>query len=182
MRYLVKPVLALSALGLFLSLIAHVSALAGIDLQLGNAVFVLHGGIFVVWFPAVLLAMRLGRGKTTAWGFGFSSWKQVLAGCPPWMTYLLLGLFAYVFLNFFIFMRDVPTQPSQGQSPASPEVIRGFSGHWLVFYYAAFAIAYSAFKKPELLGNAKCQNGHKAIPTDKFCSQCGNPIIVEKVA
>jgi len=181
MKYLVKPVLVLSLLGLFLSLIAHISALAGIDLKLGIGVFVLHGGIFLVWFPAVLLAMRLGRGKTNAWGFGFSSWKQVLAGCPLWMTYLLIGLFAYVFLNFFLFMKDVPTEHQQG-SPASPEVIRGFSGHWLVFYYAAFAIAYSAFKKPELLGNAACQNGHKAIPTDKYCSECGSPIVLEKTA
>jgi len=180
MRYLVKPVLALSALGFLLSLIAHIFALTGIDLKLGNGIFVLHGGIFLVWFPAMLLAMRLGRGKTGAWSFDFSSWKQVLAGCPPWMIYLLIGIFAYAFLNFFLFMEKVPTQSSQGE-PASPDVIRGFSGHWLVFYYAAFAIAYSAFKKPELLGDATCAKGHKALPTDKFCSECGSPVTIAKM-
>lgn len=170
----------LSALGFVLSFIVHLSALAGVDLKLGNGVFVLHVGIFIVWLPAVLLAMRLGRGKTnSAWGFGFSSWKQILAGCPAWMIYLLVGLFAYVFLNFFLSMESTSARHLEGDTPASPEVIRGFSGHWLVFYYAAFVIAYSAFKRPELLGNAVCKMGHKALPTDKFCSECGNPIIVK---
>ncbi len=180
MRYLVKPVLALSAFGFLLSLVAHVSARAGTDLKLGNGVFVLHGGIFLVWLPAMLIAMRLGRGKAGTWGFGFSSWKQVLSGCPRWMTYLLIALFAYVFLNFFLFMGKVQPQSSP-TDPASPEVIRGFSGHWLLFYYAAFAIAYSAFKKPELLANATCSKGHRALPTDKFCSECGSPVAVAKV-
>jgi hypothetical protein len=183
MKYLVKPVLVLSALGLFLSLIAHITALAGLDLHLGNWIFVLHGGIFIVWFPAVILAMRLGRGKTRSpWGFGFASWKQVLAGCPPWMTYLLIGLFIYALLNFFFFMGNVSTHVSLDGQPASTDVIRGFSGHWLVFYSAAFAIAYSAFKRPELLGTAICKMGHKALPTEKFCSECGNPVIVKPVA
>jgi hypothetical protein len=163
-----------------LSLVAHLSALTGIDLKLGDGVFALHVGVFLVWFPAVLLAMRLGRGKTNSpWGFGFSSWKQILAGCPRWMTYTLLGLFAYAFLNFFLFMGQASTQSGHGESSSSPDVIRGFSGHWLVFYYAAFAIAYSALKKPELLGTATCKMGHKALPTDKFCSECGNPVVIK---
>jgi hypothetical protein len=182
-RYLVKPVLALSAIGLVLSAVAHITALLGIDLKLGDSVFALHIGIFVVWLPAVLLAMRMGRGKnTSAWGFGTMSWKQVLSGCPSWMTYFLFGLFAYVFLNFFLFMGGAETSPSQDDSPSSPQTIRGFSGHWLVFYYAAFAIAYSALMKPELLSDAACKNGHKALPSDKFCSECGSPVVLKRVA
>lgn len=179
MKYLVKPVLLISLLGLFLSLVAHLSALAGIDLKVGDGVLVLHVGIFLVWIPAVLLAMKLGRGKSSAWGFGGTSWKRVLAGCPPWMFFVLIGLFAYAFLNFFLSAKGLRVQRQQG-SMASPDVIRGFSGHWLVFYYAAFAIAYSAFKRPELLGNPTCQNGHKVLPTEKFCSECGSPVVLEK--
>lgn len=181
MRYLAKPVLVISAIGLTLSLIAHITALLGIDLGLGNSVFALHVGIFVVWFPAVLLAMKMGRGKNAStWGFNSMSWKQVLSGCPGWMIYALYGVFAYAFLNFFLFAGHEAGVPKSG-SPSSPEVIRGFSGHWLVFYYAAFAIAYSALMKPELLGDALCKMGHKALPTDKFCSECGSPI-AKKVA
>ena len=183
MNYLVKPVLAFSAIGLVLSLIAHITALLGIDLSLGNSVFALHIGIFVVWFPAVFLAIRMGRGKSkSAWGFGTTSWKQILSGCPSWMLYLLYGLFAYVFLNFFLFMGHTAHGPSQGDSPSSPQVILGFSGHWLIFYYAAFVIAYSALMKPELLSDALCKMGHKALPTDKFCSECGSPVVIKTVA
>ncbi|WP_460727839.1 hypothetical protein [Lysobacter rhizosphaerae] len=180
MRYLVKPVLVLSAIGLVLSVIVHIIALLGFDPRLGESVFALHVGIFVVWFPAVFLSMRMGRGKkASAWGFG-GSWKQVLSGCPGWMTYLLYVLFAYTFLNFFLFMGSAASGASQVDSASSPQVIRGFSGHWMVFYYAAFAIAYSALMKPELLGDAVCKMGHKALPIDKFCSECGNPVVVKK--
>lgn len=183
MRYLIKPVLVLSAIGLTLSLVAHITALMGLDLRVGNFVFALHIGIFVVWFPAVFLAMRMGRGKNrSAFGFGTVSWKQILSGCPDWMRYLLFGLFAYVFLNFFFSMDNTVSSTSPQDSPSSPQVIRGFSGHWLVFYYAAFAIAYSALMKPELLSDAVCKMGHKALPSDKFCSECGSPIVSRKAA
>ena len=181
MNFLIKPMLALSALGLALSLIVHLAAIAGIDLKLGNSIFALHIGIFVVWLPAVLLTIRMRRGnRNSAWGFGTMSWKQVLSGCPSWMTYLLYGLFVYVFLNFFLFMGHAESGASPDESPSSPEIARGFSGHWLLFYYAAFAIAYSAFKRPELLGDAVCQMGHKALPSDKFCSECGSPVSIKK--
>jgi hypothetical protein len=128
----------------------------------------------------VLLAMRMSRGKKkSAWGFGTMSWKQVLSGCPRWMLYLLYGLFAYVLLNFFLFMGTTANGASQGDSASSPQVVRGFSGHWLIFYYAAFAIAYSAFAKPDLLRDAVCKLGHVASPSDKFCSECGSPVFIK---
>jgi len=181
MRFLIKPVLGLSAIGLVLSIVVHVAALLGIDLQLGQSVFSLHMGIFLMWFPAVFLAMKMGRGKRTSlWGFGGTmSWKQVLSGCPPWMTYALYGLFVYVFANFFLAMDNTTSDP--GESASSPRAVRLFSGHWLMFYYAAFAIAYSALMKPELLGDAVCKLGHKALPGDKFCSECGGAVSLRKV-
>ncbi|KRG44829.1 hypothetical protein ARC20_07960 [Stenotrophomonas panacihumi] len=178
MKYLVKPVLVLSAIGLLLSVLAHITALLGIDLHLGDSVFVLHGGVFLVWLPTVLLASKMGRGgRISGWspgGRGF--WKQALSGCPAWMRYTAFGLFGYAMLNFFLVARGV----ADGANDASmdPAVIRGFSGHWMVFYYFAFAITYSVFKKPELLGPAVCSLGHKNWPGDKFCPECGNPIVV----
>jgi hypothetical protein len=87
-----------------------------------------------------------------------------------------------VFLNFFLFIGHAVGGTSQDDSPSSPQVIRGFSGHWMVFYYAAFAIAYSALMKPELLGDAICARGHRALLSDKFCSECGSPVNAKKIA
>jgi hypothetical protein len=180
MRFLIKPVLGLSALGLFLSIVVHVAALLGIDLQLGQSVFALHIGIFVVWFPAVYWSTKLGGGrKASMWGFrGTVSLKEMLSGCPAWMTYAMYGLFAYTFANFFLAIANGTDHA--GESVSSPERVRLFSGHWMLFYYAAFAIAYSALMKPELLGDAVCNQGHKALRGDKFCSECGGAVSLKK--
>ena len=55
MTILLYPFILISAVGLILSLIVHVSALLGIDLGLGQRIFALHIGIFIVWLPTVLV-------------------------------------------------------------------------------------------------------------------------------
>ena len=184
MRRILTPFLALSALGFIASAIVHILALAGLTLPIGDGVFVLHVGIFAVWFPAVIAAMRLGRGADRggwlAFGSSFDRWKAMLAGCPDWMRYALVVLFVYAFANFFLGMRNLPhgashkwviSSTSNAEAPAL--TVRLFSGHWLVFYGAAFAILYSAWRRPALLGTPTCANGHKALPTDNFCPACG---------
>lgn len=181
LRFLVKPVLALSVFGLVASVLLHVTALLGYDLGLGASVFALHFGVFVVWFPVMLFAGKMVRGRRTSmWDVGgFMSWKHMFSGCPAWMVHFLYVLFAYVMLNFFLFMQTA-THTMSGAADTSPQVLRGFSGHWLLFYYVAFAIAWSAMMKPELLGDAVCQKGHKALPGDKFCSECGSAVAMKR--
>jgi len=94
-------------------------------------------GIFVVWIPAVLAALRL-TGKVPRKDF----WKAALRGCPPWMRYGAFGLFCYALLSFAFFMLTSGTaRNSNGPMPWA--VVRAFSGHWMIFYGAAFAILYS---------------------------------------
>ena len=167
---LLIPFMALAAIGFLLSLTVHILALAGLLPPGGEAVFGLHIGIFVVWLPAVLISIRLNRGQRMR-----RSWKQMLAGCPDGMRYAVMGLFAYAFLNFFIAFSG--EQPGRGHgSGISPSELRGFSGHWMLFYGMAFCILFSAFRKPWLLSTAKCPSGHEVAHSDTFCPTCGKPI------
>ena len=47
-----------SAIGLVLSVIVHICVLLGIPNPLNEAAWLLHIGIFVVWFPAVIVSCK----------------------------------------------------------------------------------------------------------------------------
>ena len=160
MEILLYPFVALSALGLILSLAAHIGALLGLNVP--SAAMALHIGIFVVWFPAVIVSNFSLTKKYDRKDF----WKVVLRGAPKWMQYMTYGFFGYALINFAIFI-FVDTS----------NVIRGFSGHWMAFYSAALAILYSAIqiKKKGLI--RKCPNGHEVSLNAAFCEECGQMII-----
>ena len=169
-RLILAPFIGLAAIGLILSVAAHLAAVAGSPIPFGKAVWGLHIGVFVVWLPTVLVGIRLTRGANRK-----DYWKIALVGCPKWMRRALSILFGYAILNFILFfvMTAAHLQP-KGDAP--PEVVRGFSGHWMVFYGAAFATLYSA----SVIGWAgidrKCPNGHSVTFTAKFCEECGAPL------
>jgi hypothetical protein len=54
----------------------------------GAFFWMLHVGIFVVWFPAVLVAQRLVGNLNRR-----DLWKVVLKGSPDWMRYLVVRIF-----------------------------------------------------------------------------------------
>jgi hypothetical protein len=156
----------LSAIGLLLSLWVHIGALMGRNVP--SAFWVLHVGIFVVWFPAVLVAQRL-VGNANRKDF----WKVILKEAPDWVRYMMYVLFAYEFVNFIISMG----QSSSGgrHTATSTADWRGFSGLWMVFYSAALAILYSAAKT--LDSSPRCTNGHLASPKAVYCTRCGQPVM-----
>ena len=164
MRNVTLPFMLLAAIGLGLSLYAHVLALLNLPFPWGESVWFLHVGIFVVWFPAVLIAQRLVRNSSQK-----DFWKVALLGCPHWMRIAGVVLFAYAILNFLFFALSA----SNGAQSGEASNIRGFSGHWLIFYGAAFAILYSARARPDLLEGFKCPNGHDADPLAQYCGTCG---------
>lgn len=135
----------LSAIGLVLSIVAHLASLVGLPIPGGKFVWSLHIGIFVVWFPAVIVAYLINQGRPYR-----ELWKNVLSGLPRWMRYAVYGLFAYAMLNFLWFFDPTGSAP-QPEGDAPPAVIRGFSGHWMLFYGAAFAILLSAYRNRRLL-------------------------------
>jgi hypothetical protein len=136
---LLLPFFVLAVIGLILSLVAHTFALFGLPQPLGPVAWALHIGIFVVWIPAVLAARRLDP-KLKDRG----SWKVVLRGCPVWMRRVTAVFFVYALVNFLWVWINLFLGGAGGGANAPPEVFRGFSGHWMLFYSTAAAILYSA--------------------------------------
>jgi hypothetical protein len=171
LRPLVSFLAALAGAGLILSILSHLAAFLGRQGPLGDHVFWLHIGIFVVWIPTVLVSQRLTSGFNRK-----DFWKAALRGCPAWMKYAVYGFFAYAFVSFFVFVSASPAKGS-GSGAMSPAVVRGFSGHWMAFYSAAMAVLYSAAHLPasETQGR-RCPNGHSVGPYAQFCERCGRPV------
>ncbi|MFN7140461.1 MAG: zinc ribbon domain-containing protein [Limisphaerales bacterium] len=168
MRAIVFGFMLLAAFGLVLSILAHIAALMGVLIPGGKLVWALHIGIFVVWLPAVLVA-----GQVTRYANREDFWKLALAGCPGWMHRAFYVLFGYAILNFIVFLLVVGTQEEKTTGDAPPSVVRGFSGHWMVFYGGAFFLLYSRINAPHLYQKRKCPRGHPVSPTDRFCPKCG---------
>jgi hypothetical protein len=159
MQVLLKPLIALAALGFLASLTVHLSSLAGIANPFGDAAWALHGGVFVVWLPTVLLAQRLTKHATR-----LNFWKVILRGCPHWMRLGAYVLFPYALVNFFATLAL--------SEKGDVNDLRLFSGHWMIFYYVGGAVLWSAENLWDE-ADRKCPQGHSAPPFANFCEQCG---------
>jgi hypothetical protein len=142
--------------GLLLSIAVHVLAALGVDVEEHvPMLWMLHIGVFVVILPAVLELRHPTEGKDNA------SFHRFLRGLPSWARAFAIALSAYVVLNFiptFVASFDGLPKASGNQyvlehkgkfvrelTPAEfhsrrAQVARGFSGHWLAFYFFSFAI------------------------------------------
>jgi hypothetical protein len=123
---------AISAVGLVASATCHLAGWLGADLPYGKLPFAaMHVGVFLVWIPLVLCANRTmpkdGKGNV----------DHLLAELPVWVRVSVGVLFAYAIGNFLLFMWKAREFP-KGQVPYSLE-LRGFSGHWIMFYGVAWA-------------------------------------------
>src|SRR4051812_45576744 len=121
MGYLLLATVA--AVGFLASVACHIMGWLQMEPPWGKSVFVLHVGIFVLWFPLVLLANRTmpkpGRGN----------FEHLLAALPKWVRVPYTGLFIYALINFAYFIFSTRQYPKHGV-PFSLE-LRGFSGHWM---------------------------------------------------
>ncbi len=133
-RPLVGLFAGVAVAGLTLSLWAHVNALLGIVALPENWFMTLHAGAIVVWIPAVFVidAPQHKRGK---------SWNALLSYCPIEMRYGVGALFVYALINFTIVW--LRTESHKGLTALD---WRGFSGHWMFFYAAGFAMLYSGLR------------------------------------
>lgn len=158
----------IAAAGLVLSLWVHISAVMGRQVAPESYFWMLHVGIFVVWFPAVFVAQQF-VGNMNRRDF----WKVVLKGSPSWMRYMVYGFFGYAVVNFLLFMGPAPKGGGGANPPAT--VWRGFSGHWMAFYSAALAILYSA--AASMSSSRRCEHGHVlSADSPDFCTRCGQPV------
>lgn len=175
MTALLWPFQWLALVGFCASVVVHLMALLQIAVPvvlqpyINEELYATLGlGIFVVWMPAVLAASQVARTQDA----GGVSWNILLKGSPAWMLKALKGLFVYVVLNFFVSI----WLTTNAQVQDGVFLQRTFSGHWLLFYGAAFAILYSVTRRPALMERRLCAAGHTVRHEDSFCPTCGQPM------
>lgn len=139
--------------GFIVSLVVHVSAILGVDASARIPfVWLLHLGVFVVCIPLVLSIQKVFGPRPTI--------AQVRAAFPGWVVALGVAVLAYVVVNFLLFVvaadagspsirdgkfvledhgRFVRELTSIEYTAFKAKEVRGVSGHWLYFYYMAFA-------------------------------------------
>jgi len=139
--------------GFVLAAVTHVFALAGVDVaEHFPFVWLLHVGIFVVFVPYVFSSRKvLGTRPSLA---------DIRALVPGWVFFAGLAVLICAMVNFALF-----AAATQGGNPAMEagkyvlknhgrlirelsgaeyealraNELRGFSGHWLFFYFVPFA-------------------------------------------
>lgn len=161
METLLYPLMLLAGTGLVLSGLAHIAALFGFELP--AVTMGLHFGVFIVWIPAMLVSHSATNRVARK-----DYWKAALQGCPTWLKYMVYGFFAYAFINFFLFFFS--------SSGSTSGAIRGFSGHWMLFYSAALAMFYAALQRKRQGLVNQCPQGHPVSPSAHYCEVCGQPV------
>ena len=139
--------MVLSVLGFIASATVHLASWGHEPLGMEQT-WPLHVGIFVVLLPALMAAKR-GGGQDPQFGHA-----------PPWMVTVQKACGAYAIVNFLIFIvlisaftPNVRKRDGKQVIVAKREVVRvatdeevrlsrartarGFSGHWMIFYWTA---------------------------------------------
>ena len=156
MAYLIMAFLA--GAGFLASLGCHIIGLLQIEPPWGKSVFILHVGIFVVWIPLVFSANRTMPKRNRG------NFDHLLVELPKWVRIATRVVFVYAAVNFVFFLVCASQYPKH-KVPFTLE-LRGFSGHWLLFYGWATAgfIGLSRrarklklLKESDLTGADKCQ-------------------------
>ena len=155
--------------GWTLGLIVHLLSLADLDVtDKVPFVWILHIGIFVVWLPTVLELKKNKELKAYQQSgmlnrmnpLGF--FKIIFQQTPTWLTIIAIGGFFYAGINFIMFMNSqhgvpeikdgqyilsnhgqlIKTLTEQEYHHYKANEVRGFSGHWILFYGVAAAILF----------------------------------------
>jgi hypothetical protein len=155
------PVMVPAAVGVLLCLSLFLLGVTGVHTVPSKATPVIFGGVFVVWFPTVILMNRLTKDFKQK-----DLWKAALRGCPPWMRTALWVVIGVVFAAFFL---PFPGRKSPGDSPQT------FALFPITFYSVSFCVMYSLINVDEFDSSRHCLNGHPIPPLAKFCEECGAP-------
>jgi hypothetical protein len=116
----------IAALGLLLSVAAHLSSLLGIPLPM-RAILGLHGGLFVVWVPLVMS------------GLVFRWHGMEVIGFPRWWHRAFKWSLVYAGVHFAIAVMCLAIQrnASEDARGTAPYMARLLSAGWMLFYGTA---------------------------------------------
>lgn len=151
------------------SLIVHLLSLADIDVsETIPFVWFLHIGIFVVWFP-VVFELKKNEELQAYQQSGILNkinqiglLKIIFKDTPTWIIIIVAGSFFYAIINFMLFIPSqigtpeikdgvfileshgklIKTLTEQEYNHYKANTVRGFSGHWILFYGVATAILF----------------------------------------
>jgi len=171
MRIILRSLMYLAGLGLFLSLILHISGLLGVIPsayigQAAQAARYLNLVMMVVCLVSIFLSNRMSENYPLK-----EFWKATLRGCPDWLKYLPVCLLAYAFLFATL------NQGGKGHGvPGSLLRVQESAAFGIAIYALCLAIFYSALHVQGVEETRKCPNGHEVSPTVKFCEECGAKI------
>jgi hypothetical protein len=164
-----KYLFYLALTGWILGLLVHILSLADIDVtETVPFVWLLHIGIFVVWLPVILDLKKNEElqeyqqsgmlNRINPVGF----YKIIFRETPTWMAIFVVAGFFYALFNFMLFFASQGGTPSikdgqyilqnhgqliktlteQEYHHYKANEVRGFSGHWILFYGFATAVLY----------------------------------------
>jgi hypothetical protein len=168
--------------GLALAIVVHLLSVARINVsEYCPFVWVLHLGIFVVWFPTVL-SLRKNEDFIEYQQSGwlnrmnpFAFFKAILKNTPIWLSVLAAGGFVYAIINFALLMTPqegnvvvqegtyaivkhgtmVRKLSEQEYNYFQAKDVRVFSGHWIAFYGIAAAVIFPFRKKEEVVEDSE---------------------------
>jgi heme A synthase len=172
MRWL-KPlalvVFVAASLGGLASLYVAVGSWLGRYPKMANhpEVLLLFFGVFVVWFPAVVMLRRVTRGSMSR-----NRMKLALSHASPLIRGLVHAAWIYCVLVWAVtliihFVKKTPTPANEGVY---------FTAFMLVFYATAAGVSASVLAMtPEQL-DPHCANGHAVGVEARFCEACGAPV------
>lgn len=137
--------------GFVMSLVVHGATYAGINL---SERLPLVWGLHLLIFPLVIPMILLLRAR----GVEGRDWKKFFDPMPKWVKYAVYVLGAYTIVNFLLFLylvrggypdiRDgkyvlhnhgkiIRELTAEEYEMHKTYVVRGFSGHWLYFYFVS---------------------------------------------
>lgn len=139
----VLPLAAVSGVGLAASLFLHVEAIEHKYPASMGVLAAMHLGVFIVFFPAVIIANRRAGYRRRKY-----AWEFVLSGSPWWMRYGCYLCGFYAALNgAALILEHMWSEPSGAAGAPSLSDWRGISAIWMGFYSVALAVLLAARKR-----------------------------------
>ncbi len=161
MKRLLWSLIVFAGIGIILSLAAQLVTVLRLPNPPAGGFQVLVGGVFVVWFPAVLAASRLTRGASKR-----NLWQVALRGGPRWMQRAIQGTTAYAVLCFGLtFLLPL------GGDTAGNVFWLGGGAVIMAFYATGGGLLYSFVMADTRV--VRCPNGHEVSPLAAYCEACG---------
>ncbi len=154
----------LAIVGWILSAIVQLLLVVGIDVESQcSFTWLLHIGVFAVWFPAILLLIRDKERSAMMKTYNpIDFWKALFKGTPVWLVIIALGGFIYTWVSgmWYMFSVDGVVDIMDGQYVMQNHgsIIKVlteqeyhsfhireqmfFSAFWLAFYGIAMGVLY----------------------------------------